>query len=75
VPALLGRERDAGKQPPRLRGIVVLHGGLEVLASGQGLLKLAPEPAQEADLRRARHSGSSRTESESPSSSTLPPSA
>src|SRR6266849_4246031 len=74
VPLLLGRERNVGEEPAYLGGIVVLDGGLEMLADGRRLLQLTPEPAKKADLSRARHSGN-RTTSATSSTSTDPPTA
>src|SRR5512133_241449 len=71
---LLVRERHVGEEAPNLRGVVVLDRRLEVLADRRRLLQLPAEPAQEADLRGARHSGSL-TVRVSPSSSSEPPSA
>ena len=56
--ALLVSEWHVGEQAPHLRRIVVFDRRLEMLARGRRLLQLAAQPAQEADLRRAAHSGS-----------------
>ncbi len=65
MPALLGRERNVREQAAHLRWVVVLDRCLEVFSDGSRLLELTPEPAQEADLSRPRHSGNC-TVSESP---------
>ncbi len=51
VPALLAREGRVCEQSPRLDGVVVLDGRLEVLAAGQGLPQLPAEPSHQADTR------------------------
>src|SRR5262249_46627128 len=51
VPPLLGAELEAGEEAPSLRHVVVLDRRLEVLAGGDRLPQLAPQPAEEAYLR------------------------
>src|SRR5439155_4340644 len=70
--ALIARERHVREQPAHLGWVVVLDCGLEMLAARRRLLKLAPEPAEKADLRRPAHSVKP-TERVSPSSPTDPP--
>ena len=53
--ALRGREVEAVEQAPDLGRVVVRDRGLEVLANGQRLGQLAPQPAQERHGRRGRH--------------------
>src|SRR5207248_8223821 len=72
VAALLRREGNVGEEPADLGRVVVLDRRLEMLSHDHRLLELAAQPALEADLRAARHSGSV-TVSVSPSSSTDPP--
>src|SRR5579862_1954855 len=45
-------ELEAGEQPPRLGDVVVLDRRLEVLAGGNRLAQLPPQPAEKADLGR-----------------------
>ena len=49
MPALLLGEGHLEDEPACLGGVVVLHGGLEVLAERDGLAELAAEPAEQAD--------------------------
>src|SRR5262249_3728711 len=51
VPPLRVGERRLRQHPARLRGIVVLDRGLEVLTKHTRLPELPPQPAQEADAR------------------------
>jgi MoxR-like ATPase len=51
VAPLRVRERDAGEQPTRLRGVVVRDRRLEVLAKWGRLSKLATKPTEQADGR------------------------
>ena len=50
VPALIVRERHRVDEAPRLRRVVVLDRGLEVLAHRDRLRELAAQPAEEAHL-------------------------
>src|SRR5205814_1224400 len=51
VPPLRVAELEAGEEPSRFDDVVVLDGSLEVLAHRDRLPQLAPQPAEEADLR------------------------
>jgi len=70
--ALIARERHVREQPAHLGWVVVLDCGLEMLAARRRLLKLAPEPAEQADLSGPAHSARL-TDNVSPSSWTEPP--
>ena len=55
-PLRIGEVAQLLDEPTCLGGVVVLHGGLKVLAERDGLTELAPEPAKQADARRGdRH--------------------
>ena len=73
VPALRVAELHVGQEAAHFRRIVVLDRSLEVLARRGRLLKLSPEPAQQADLSRPAHSAEKVTFSVSPASETEPP--
>src|SRR3954453_5327393 len=54
VPPLVLGELEPLEAPPRLGGIVVRDGGLEVLARRVRLGELSSQPPEQADRRRTR---------------------